>query len=130
MPTQNILATIMNTLKLTEERGRKTCVIDGSSKFAGYVLNVMQKYGYIGEFEYLDDGRLGKFRIQMLGRINDCGVIVPRVSVKADVVDRLSTKYLPSKDIGVLILSTSRGVTSHSEARAAGIGGIATAYVY
>ncbi|MEM3671474.1 MAG: 30S ribosomal protein S8 [Thermoprotei archaeon] len=130
LPTQNILATVMNTLKLGEQRGRKSCVVDGSSKFSGYVLNVMQKHGYIGEFEYIDDGRLGKFRIQLLGRINDCGVIVPRVAVDSGSVDRLSTKFLPSKDVGILILSTSKGVMSHVDARSNGVGGVAAAYVY
>jgi Ribosomal protein S8 len=130
MPTQNILATTMNTIKLCEERGRSYCIVDGASKFVGYVLNVIQKAGYIGEFEYIDDGRIGKFRIQLLGRINDCGVIVPRLNVSKERIDQLATKYLPSKEVGVLVISTSSGVMSHVEARSKGIGGIAVAYVY
>jgi small subunit ribosomal protein S8 len=120
----------MNTIKLCEERGRSYCIVDGASKFVGYVLNVIQKAGYIGEFEYIDDGRIGKFRIQLLGRINDCGVIVPRLNVSKERIDQLATKYLPSKEVGVLVISTSSGVMSHVEARSKGIGGIAVAYVY
>jgi small subunit ribosomal protein S8 len=130
IPTQNILATIMNTVKLSEQRGRKSCLVDGSSKFAGYVLNVMQRAGYIGEFEFIDNGRGGNFRIQLLGRINNCGVIVPRVSVSARQIDQLATRFLPSREIGVLIVSSPAGVMAHGEARDKGVGGVAVGYVY
>lgn len=130
MPAKNLLANLLNTIKLSEQRGKKSCVVEGTSKFIGRVLSVIQKAGYIGEFEFIDDGRGGKLRIQLLGRVNNCGVIVPRVSVSADKIDQLAANYLPSKDIGLLVLSTSSGVMSHVEAREKRIGGVAVAYVY
>lgn len=130
MPAKNLLANLMNTIKLSEQRGKKSCVVEGTSKFIGRVLAVIQKAGYIGEFEFVDDGRGGKLRIQLLGRVNNCGIIVPRVSVSVEEIDRLATRYLPSKDIGLLIISTSSGVMSHTEAREKGVGGVAVAYVY
>jgi SSU ribosomal protein S8P len=39
-------------------------------------------------------------------------------------------KYLPARQIGILILSTSRGVMSHLEARESRTGGVLLAYVY
>lgn len=130
MPAKNLLANLLNTIKLSEQRGKKSCVVEGSSKFVGRILSVIQKAGYIGEFEFIDDGRGGKLRIQLLGRVNNCGVIVPRVSVSVDKIDQLAARYLPSKDIGLLILSTSSGVMSHIEAKEKRIGGVAVAYVY
>ena len=53
-----------------------------ASKFASEVLRVMQKHRFIGEFEQVDDGRSGKFRIQLLAKINKCGIVTPRFSVK------------------------------------------------
>jgi len=93
----------------------------------------MQREGYIGEFEYIDDGRWGKIKVQLLGRINKCGVIKPRISVK--YVDLLKIpefirKYLPSYDTGVIIISTPYGVISHKEAIKKRTGGILLAYVY
>ena len=41
-------------------------------------LQVMQKKGYIGDFEVLDDHRAGKIVVDLIGRINKCGVISPR----------------------------------------------------
>ena len=122
----NALSTIMNK----EVRGKRECVVYPASKFVARVLRVMQKHGYIGEFEYIDDGRAGKFRIQLLGRINKCGVIKPRFSVKKREFDEWEKKYLPARDIGILIVSTPQGVMSHRGAKERGIGGVLVAYVY
>ena len=37
--------------------------------------------GYIGEFEYVDDHRVGKIVVELNGRLNKCGVISPRFDV-------------------------------------------------
>ena len=41
--------------------------------------------GYIGEFEVLDDHRAGKIVVDLVGRINKCGVISPRFDVAVKV---------------------------------------------
>ncbi len=122
----NALATIMNN----EMRGHAECLIYPASKLIARVLRVMQQYGYIGEFEYIDDKRSGKFRVQLLGRINKCGVIKPRFSVRWREIELWETKYLPAREVGILIISTSKGVMSHIEARKLRIGGVLLAYVY
>ncbi len=114
-------------------RNKREVVIMPSSKLIAAVLKVMQKEGYIGEFEYIDDGRWGKFKVQLLGRINKTGVIKPRISVSYRDLQKMPIdlqKYLPSKDIGILILSTPQGVMSHKEAIDKKTGGVLLAYVY
>jgi len=96
----------------------------------GQVLRVMQKNGYVGEFEFIDDGRAGKYRIQLLGRINRCAVIKPLYAVGVQELENWEERYLPSRDVGVLIVSTPKGIISHVEARAAKSGGRLLAYVY
>jgi len=125
----NALATIWNN----EVRGKKEAIIMPASKLIANVLRVFQREGYIGEFEYIDDGRWGKIKVQLLGRINKCGVIKPRVPVK--YVDLLNMpewlrKYLPSREMGIIVLTTPQGVMSHKEALARKMGGIVLAYVY
>ena len=41
--------------------------------------------GYIGEFEILDDHRSGKIVVNLIGRINKCGVVSPRFDVGVGV---------------------------------------------
>ncbi|MEM0043440.1 MAG: 30S ribosomal protein S8 [Sulfolobales archaeon] len=128
-PLANALKAIVNA----ERRAHENVVVWPASKLIAMTLRVMQRYGYIGEFEYIDDGRQGKFKIQLLGRINNAGAIKPRTPVTYLELLKMPhylRRYLPSRDIGIIILSTSKGVMSHREAVEARIGGIAIAYVY
>lgn len=125
----NALASIVNA----EMRAKQEVVIMPASKLIANVLRVMQREGYVGEFEYIDDGRWGKIRVRLLGRINKAGVIKPRYSISYRELLRMPDwlrKYLPSRDIGVLIISTSQGIMSHREAIEKKIGGVVLAYVY
>ncbi|RZN55401.1 MAG: 30S ribosomal protein S8 [Candidatus Methanomethylicota archaeon] len=125
-PIASALTTIMNN----EERGKKECIVTPAPKLLANVLRVLQKHGYIGEFEYIDDGRFGKFRIQLLGKINKCGVVKPRFSVSYKEIEEWVKKYLPSKDVGILIITTSKGLLTHKEVIENRIGGQLLAYVY
>ncbi|KUO90784.1 MAG: 30S ribosomal protein S8 [Caldivirga sp.] len=126
----DVLSNALISIKNVEAKGGKQVVIWPSSKLVGNVLRVMQRYGYIGEFEYVYDGRGGKYIVQLLGRINDIGPIKPRFHVKVSELQKWEEKYLPARQIGILILSTSRGVMSHLEARESRTGGVLLAYVY
>jgi len=118
-PLSNALSIIANS----EQRNRRECIVWPASKLVGRVLRVMQQHGYLGEFEFVEDGRTGKFRIQLLGRINACNAVRPRFAVKYNGFERFEKQYLPSRDIGLLIVSTSSGVVSHREAKEKGLGG-------
>jgi len=122
----NGLTSIMNN----EMRNKQECVISPASKLLGRVLRVMQLSGYIGEFEFIDDGRSGKFKVQLLGRINKCGAIKPRFSVGTAQFETWEKRFLPSRDIGVLVVSTSQGVVSHEKAKKKKIGGRLLAFIY
>jgi small subunit ribosomal protein S8 len=122
----NGLTTIINN----EMRNKRECVISPASKLLGKVLRVMQLNGYIGEFEFIDDGRFGKFKVQLLGRINKCGAIKPHFPVKVDEFEEWEKKFLPSREVGLLIISTSKGMLSHKDAKEKGIGGRLVAFIY
>jgi small subunit ribosomal protein S8 len=126
----NLLANVLSAINNAEARGKKECLIYPSSKFVASVLRVMQKNAYIGEFEIIDDGRGGKFRIQLMGRINKCGIIKPRIGVGYRELLKYESKYLPSKDLGILIVSTPKGVMTSKEALEQKTGGVLIAYVY
>jgi len=124
------LSNALNTIYNNERRHKRECIVRPASKLMGQVLRVMQKNGYIGEFEFIDDGRAGKYRIQLLGRVNKCGVIKPRYAMKITDVEGWEERYLPSRDVGVLIVSTPKGVLSHADARTERTGGRLLAYVF
>ena len=124
------LASGLKTIVNNELRNKRECVISPASKLLGRVLRVMQLNGYIGEFEFVDDGRSGKFKVQLLGRVNDCGAIKPRFPVKFEEIENWEKRFLPSKDVGVIVVSTPQGVVSHKEAGEKKIGGRLLAFVY
>ena len=68
--------------------------------------------------------------ISLNGRINGCGAIKPRFSVKLRDMERHEARYLPAKDFGLLILTTPYGVMNNDQAKEASTGGKLLAYVY
>ena len=120
----------MCVMKNAANDGKGECIIQPSSKLIGRVLKVMQDHGYINQFEYIEDGKAGKFRVMMEGAINNCGVIKPRYSVKANDIERFEARYMPAQDFGVLILTNTAGVITQDRAKELGIGGKLLAYIY
>lgn len=124
-PLADVLSNITN-----HENARKSEVTVPASKLIGNILKIMQDYGYIGSFEFIDDGKSGKFKIELIGNINKCGVIKPRRAVKKDEYEDWEKRFLPARDFGILLVSTQRGVMSHKDAYEDGTGGRLLAYVY
>jgi small subunit ribosomal protein S8 len=122
----NGLITIINN----ELRNKRECIISPASKLLCRVLRIMQLNGYIGEFEFIDDGRTGKFKVQLLGRINKCSAIKPRFAVRMGEFEDWEKKFLPSRDVGLMVVSTSKGVMAHREAEEKNMGGRLLAFVY
>ena len=130
MPALNVISNLFTTIYNNESRRKRECVVVPASKFASEVLHAMQKHRYIGDFEQVDDGRAGKFRVQLLAKINKCGTITPRFSVKKDAYFGWERQFLPAYSMGILLVSTSKGIMSHHEAVSEGLGGVLVGYVY
>ncbi len=124
------LSDAMSNLKNSERAGKAVCIIKPASKVIGTVLKVMQDNGYIGEFEFIDDGKAGQFKVRLLGKMNQCNVIRPRYAVGFREFEKFEKRFLPARGFGKLIVSTSKGVMSHDEAIQQRIGGRLLAYVY
>ncbi len=120
----------MSIIKNAATVGKGECLIRPSSKLIGRVLKVMQDNGYINQFEFIEDGKAGVFKVMLQGRINNCGVIKPRYAVKKVNMEQFEARYLPAQDFGVLILTTTDGVITHMQAKEKGVGGKLLAFVY
>ena len=86
--------------------------------------------GYIGEFEVVDDHRSGKIVVDLIGRINKCGVISPRFDVCHDEIEQWVVNLLPARTFGHIILTTSYGIMDHDEARRKHTGGKILGFFY
>lgn len=124
------LANALSMIKNYENARKREVVVKPASKLTAEVLRIAQQDGFIGEFEFIDDGKAGKFRIMLLGKINRCGVIRPRHAVKRDGYEKWEKRYLPAAGFGVLVVSTPKGVMTHTQAEEQGVGGRLLAYIY
>ncbi|MFB6194304.1 MAG: 30S ribosomal protein S8 [Halobaculum sp.] len=124
------LASALSGLDNAESVGNLSFTVSPASNTIGSVLEVLYDRGYVDGFEYVEDGRAGQFEVELKGAINECGVVKPRYSVGADEFEKWEKRYLPARDYGTLIVTTSHGVMSHYDAREEGVGGQVLAYVY
>ncbi|MCL5800152.1 MAG: 30S ribosomal protein S8 [Candidatus Thermoplasmatota archaeon] len=126
----DLLNDVINQIKNASQVGFKTIEIRPAGRLVGRVLKVMQDYKYIESFEVISGQGSPFFRVSLNTTINNCGVIKPRFPVKVIDMEKFESRYLPAQDFGILILSTTRGVMSHIEARKTGVGGRLLAFVY
>ncbi|MEM5814635.1 MAG: 30S ribosomal protein S8 [Candidatus Aenigmatarchaeota archaeon] len=125
----DLLSDLLSAIKMGDRFG-KTDAIVPASKLLKDVLIILQKNGYIGNFEYVDDGRGGKFKIGLTGGVNDCGSIRPRYAVTKDGYEKYERRFLPASGVGLLIVSAPSGVKTHMEAKEQKTGGKLLAYIY
>ena len=71
--------------------------------------------GYIGEFEIVDDHRGGKIVVELIGRLNKCGVISPRFDLTLGAIEQWTNNLLPSRQFGYIVMTTSLGIMDHEE---------------
>jgi len=75
-PFTNALAGMDNA----ESVGHLSYTVEPASNIIGSVLEVLYDRGYVDGFEYVDDGKAGKFEVELKGAINECGAVKPRYS--------------------------------------------------
>ncbi|KAJ9075735.1 40S ribosomal protein S22 [Entomophthora muscae] len=126
----SVLHDCLKSVSNAEKRGKRQVLVRPSSKVIIKFLTVMQKHGYISEFEQIDDHRSGKLVIQLNGRLNKCGVISPRFNIALPEIEQWVTDLLPSRSVGYIVLTTSAGIMDHEEARRKHTGGKILGYFY
>merc|ERR1711935_326993 len=126
----SVLNDCLTTIYNAEKKGRRQVLIRPVSKVVIEFLRVMQKYAYIGEFEFVDDHRAGKIVLELTGRINKCGCISPRYDIQISEMESWSERLLPSRQFGVIVLTTSAGIIDMNEARKKRTGGKILGFFY
>lgn len=125
-PLANTLSHIFNS----EKKGKRTCMITPTSRIIREVLRVLKDHHYIGDYQETSTERGGTITVNLLGNVNRCGVIKPRFSLTKQNYERFEKRFLPAKNFGILIMTTSQGIMTHSEALKKGVGGRLLAYCY
>eukprot|EP00008_Paramoeba_atlantica_P004461 CAMPEP_0201487478 /NCGR_PEP_ID=MMETSP0151_2-20130828/13582_1 /ASSEMBLY_ACC=CAM_ASM_000257 /TAXON_ID=200890 /ORGANISM="Paramoeba atlantica, Strain 621/1 / CCAP 1560/9" /LENGTH=130 /DNA_ID=CAMNT_0047872525 /DNA_START=57 /DNA_END=449 /DNA_ORIENTATION=+ len=130
MTLMSSLGNALSNLSSAERRGKRQVLIRPSSKVIVRFLEVMQKHGYIGDFEIIDDHRRGKVVVNLNGRLNKVGVISPRYDITHGAYEHWVGSLLPSRQFGYLVLTTSLGIMDHEEAKKRHTGGKILGFFY
>ena len=130
MGLNDSLANALSLILNNEVIGKQDCVIKPISFVIKEVAKVMKEAGYIQEIEEVEDGRGNYLKLKLTGKINKCGVVKPRYNTKITNYEKFEKRYLPSKDLGILVISTNQGIMNHDEAKKKKIGGKLLAYCF
>ena len=117
-------------MKNAETASKKELTIKPASNFLGELLAIAKANGYIESFEKKDEKGIISVKVTLNGRMNECKAIKPRYAVKKAEFEKYEKRYLPARDVGLIIVSTSSGLMTHAEAKAKGLGGRLVAFMY
>jgi len=130
MSLNDSLANMFSHVLNSEKTGKEFCTVKPASKIMKKVLDIMKENMYIGSYETIEDGKGNFLKINLIGKINKCGVIKPRFAVKTDGIKKFEKRFLPAKNFGILIISTNQGITTNQEIMKKKIGGRLLGYCY
>ncbi len=121
----DLLANALNAIKVAERKGQRTCEVP-NSKLINAVLSALKENKWIENIEKNDR----TIKVTLNGMVNDCGAVKPRFFVKNADWEKYETRLLPSKSVGMIIVSTPTGILTHVQAKAKKVGGTLLAFVY
>jgi small subunit ribosomal protein S8 len=130
MSSNDPLANVLSKINNAEKIARNEISFDVSSKLIKSVLDVMKDNGYLGEVETVKNLRGESYKINLIGKINNCNAIKPNFAVKVEDFEKFEKRFLPAKNFGLLILTTPKGVMTQEEAKKNNLGGKLIAYCY
>ncbi len=124
--SQDIVADTLNQIMNAKRAGHTSVSVKKHSKFLTSVLSIGKLKGYIKDFRV--NGR--NLDIELGDKLNSCLAVKPRHLVKAEEIMKYVRRYLPSRHMGFVVISTSKGLMTHHTAIEKGIGGSIIAYFY
>jgi len=123
--SQDVVADGLNQVMNAKRTKKNSVNLKIYSKVLLNILAIGKLRGYIKDYKTNESGLYVEF-----GKLNSCKAIKPRYVVKAKGIDKYVRRYLPARNLGVLIISTSQGLMTHQTAIAKNLGGSVIAYFY
>lgn len=121
--SQDIVADGLNQIMNAKRAGKEEILVR-TGKFLIDILEIMKKRKYI---DFKEDKNKIKVKIKEL---NECKAIKPRYNVKYKDLDKYIRRFLPARNLGIIIISTSKGLITQEDAEKNKIGGSLIAYVF
>ncbi len=127
-PLADVLTRIRNG-----QQARLFTVTSPFSKFIEAVLSVLKKEGYICDYKKVDVGN-NKAELKIELKYTDGQPVINEIKTVSKPGRRVYSDVLKIKKVynglGIVVLSTSKGVLSDHDARQANVGGEVLCYVF
>ena len=124
--SQDIIADALNQIMNNKRAKKNFVVVNRFLKVLLKVLDIAKTEGYIEDYKI--DGT--KLQINFTDKLNECRAIKPRFSFTKESIEKYIRRYLPANDMGLLLVSTNKGMITHTDAIEKNLGGCLIAYFY
>jgi len=125
--SQDIVADALNMIKNAKKAGKDNVKIKIISNLLIEVLKIMKQKGAIKRYKINVKDKSLEVTI---GDLSECKAVKPRFSANKEQIEKYRRRYLPSRNLGTVIVSTNKGLMTHEESQEEKIGGSLIAYFY
>ena len=125
--SHDIVADALNMIRNAVKAKKGTVKVKRISNLLIEILKIMKQEGAIKKYKINSKDKSIEITI---GELSECKSIKPRFSAKKDQIEKYRRRYLPARDLGIMIISTNKGLITHEEAFEEKIGGSLIAYFY
>lgn len=125
--SHDVVADALNMIRNAKRAGNETIKINRISNLFIEILKIMKQERAIKKYK-IDAHK--KSVTLTIGELSECRAIKPRFSCYKDQIEKYRRRYLLSRNLGTLIISTNKGLMTHKEAQDENIGGCLIAYFY
>jgi ribosomal protein S8 len=125
--TQDIISNCLCKIMNAKRAKKQEVSFSYYSKFLIQILEIAKKEGYIKNISLDEKEKKLKVEIQ---KLNKCNAIKPRYTISKSDIDKYVKRYLPARNVGIIIISTSKGLMTQEEALEKNLGGSLIAYFY
>jgi len=123
----DIVADALNMMRNAKKANKEVVRVKIISNILIEVLKIMKQKGAVKKYKI--DPKDKSIEIT-LGDFTECKAIKPRFSCDKSQIEKYRRRYLPARNLGIVIISTNKGLMTHEEAETEQIGGSLVSYFY
>ena len=125
--SQDIVADALNMIRNAARAKKKSVKVKRISNLLVEVLKMMKHKKAIKTYKINGEE---KSLTVTLSDLTECRAVKPRFTVKKEQIEKYMRRYLPARGMGIIIVSTNKGLMTHEEAMEENLGGCLVAYFY
>lgn len=123
--SQDVVSDALNNIMNAKKAGKDIVIIKRHSRILLSILAIAKLKSYVKNYKVEKN-----ILTVELGNISGCKAIKPRFVVSVGDIEKYASRYLPAKNIGILIVSTNQGLMTHQTAQDKNVGGSLIAYLF